>query len=125
MLITPGRQRIKVCTFFLSTGYLVIKNSPDFETQKQYDLVVEAVDKGNPAKSATAPVKVIIEDVNDNAPVFNQSNYNLVVSEGTVVRGRAGAVYATDKDSGPRGRLAYTIKGGNVRNAFTIDGNTG
>ncbi|KAJ7336049.1 hypothetical protein OS493_013424 [Desmophyllum pertusum] len=105
--------------------YLVIKNSPDFELKKQYDLTIEAADKGKPDKSATAPVKVIIEDVNDHKPTFNQSDYSLVVSEGTAVRSRVGSVYATDSDSGPRGRLVYTIKGGNVGNAFAIDGNTG
>lgn len=110
--------------FFL-LGYLVIRNSPDYETKKQFDLIVEAVDGGNPAKSVTVPVKVVIEDVNDNKPQFNQSSYNLVVSEDAAVRERVGAVFATDKDSGVRGRLLYTITGGNVGNAFTIDGNTG
>lgn len=110
--------------FFL-LGYLVIRNPPDYETKKQFDLIVEAVDGGNPAKSVTVPVKVVIEDVNDNKPQFNQSSYNLVVSEDAAVRERVGAVFATDKDSGVRGRLLYTITGGNVGNAFTIDGNTG
>lgn len=110
--------------FFL-LGYLVIRIPPDYETKKQFDLIVEAVDGGNPAKSVTVPVKVVIEDVNDNKPQFNQSSYNLVVSEDAAVRERVGAVFATDKDSGVRGRLLYTITGGNVGNAFTIDGNTG
>ena len=106
-------------------GYLLIKNPPDFETKKQYDLLIEASDNGKPAQSATAPVKVIIEDVNDHTPSFNQSDYSLTVSEGTAVRGRVGAVYATDRDSGPRGRIVYRITGGNVGVVFTIDGNTG
>ena len=103
----------------------MIRNPPDYETKKQFDLIVEAVDGGNPAKSVTVPVKVVIEDVNDNKPQFNQSSYNLVVSEDAAVRERVGAVFATDKDSGVRGRLLYAITGGNVGNAFTIDGNTG
>ena len=87
--------------------------------------MVDAADNGKPAKSATVSVKVIIEDVNDHEPTFNQSSYNFTVSEGSAVRGRVGAVYATDMDSGPRGRLVYTITGDNVGKAFTIDGNTG
>ena len=40
------------------------------------------------------------------------------------MRGSIGSVYAVDSDSGPRGRVVYTIKGGDG-SAFTIDGNTG
>lgn len=106
-------------------GNLLIKNPPDFETKKQYDLQIKAADNGKNPQSATAPVRVIIEDVNDHNPKFNQSKYGMTVSEGTAVRGRVGAVYATDKDSGPRGRVAYSIEDGNVGGVFTIDGNTG
>ena len=106
-------------------GNLLVKNPPDFETKKQYDLLIKAADNGKNPQSATAPVKVIIEDVNDHSPEFNQSDYSMTVSEGTALRGRVGAVYATDKDSGPRGRVAYSIQAGNVGGVFTIDGNTG
>lgn len=119
------QKNLNLSQLFSSIGYLLIKNPPDFETKKQYDLLIEAADNGNPALSATAPVKVIIEDVNDHSPIFNQSNYSWTVSEGTAVRGRVGAVYATDRDSGPRGRIVYSITGRNVGSVFTIDGNTG
>ena len=86
---------------------------------------MEASDNGKPPKSALAPVKVIIEDVNDHEPAFNQSVYSFTVSEGATLRKRVGEVYATDMDSGPRGRVVYSITGGNVGKAFVIDGNTG
>ena len=101
-----------------------IQNSPDFETKNRYKLVIEAADNGNPPKVAYARVKVIVKDVNEHKPQFNQSEYNFNVSEGAPVRGSIGSVYAVDRDSGPRGRVVYTIKGGDG-NAFTIDGNTG
>ena len=102
-----------------------INNPPDFETKNQYNLLIQAADSGSPSKAATASVTVIIEDVNDHAPKFNQSEYSFTVSEGTAVRGKIGSVLAIDEDSGPRGRIAYTIKGGDGISAFTIDGNTG
>ena len=108
-----------------SIGNLLIKNSPDFERKTQYDLMVEAADNGKPSKSALVSVKVTIEDVNDHAPAFNQSSYSFTVSEGAALRGRVGEVFATDMDSGPRGRVVYSITGGNVGKAFAIDGNTG
>lgn len=102
-----------------------IRNSPDFETKNQYNLLIEAADNGKPQKAAYARVTVIIEDVNDHKPEFNQSQYNMIVSEGTAVRGKIGSVFASDLDSGPRGRVIYSIKGGDGTSAFTIDGNTG
>lgn len=102
-----------------------IQNSPDFEKKNQYNLLIEAADNGNPSKAAYARVTVIIEDVNDHTPQFNQSEYNFVVSEGTALRGKIGSVFATDLDSGPRGRLIYSVQGGDGSSAFTIDGNTG
>ena len=111
------------CLCFL-IGWMKIKNSPDFESKNQYSLLIEAADNGSPPKAAYAHVTVIIEDVNDHKPQFNQSEYNFNVSEGAPVRGSIGSVYAVDRDSGPRGRVVYTIKGGDG-SAFTIDGNTG
>ena len=119
----PDVNNIQYGCFFL--GNLLIQTSPDFENQSQYDLIVNASDNGKPPKSALAPVKVTIEDVNDHEPAFNQSSYSFTVSEGAALQGRVGAVYATDLDSGPRGRVVYSITGGNVGKAFAIDGNSG
>lgn len=112
-------------SLFCIIGSLSIKNSPDFETQSQYNLLIDASDNGNPPKAAYARVTVIIEDVNDHAPQFNQSDYSFEVSEGTSIRGKIGSVVATDRDSGPLGRVIYSIKGGDGDGVFTIDGSTG
>ena len=103
----------------------MIKNSPDFETRNQYNLMVDAVDSGVPPKAAYAHVTVIIEDVNDHAPQFNQSEYRFTVSEGAVINENVGSIFATDLDSGFRGRLYYSIKGGDGSGAFRIGGDSG
>ncbi|XP_067023578.1 protocadherin Fat 4-like isoform X2 [Acropora muricata] len=108
-----------------SSGSLLIKNSPDFETRNQYNLMVDAVDSGVPRKAAYAHVTVIIEDVNDHAPQFNQSEYRFTVSEGAVINENVGSIFATDLDSGFRGRLYYSIKGGDGSGVFTIGGDSG
>ena len=106
-------------------GSLLVKNSPDFETKNQYNLMVQAADNGAPSKVANAQVTVDIEDVNDHAPQFNQSQYSFTVSEGATIHANIGSVLATDLDSGPRGRLLYSIKGGDGNGVFTINGNSG
>lgn len=57
----------------------------DFESCKDFYLVVEAKDGGTPALSAVTTVNVNVTDVNDNAPTFSQAVYSAVVSEDAAV----------------------------------------
>nr|VZI26648.1 unnamed protein product [Spirometra erinaceieuropaei] len=53
----------------------------DYEQRKEYRFVLVAVDGGVPPRSGRLQVRLIVEDVNDNAPVFHQSHYIGVMSE--------------------------------------------
>ena len=44
----------------------------DREEKSEYELLVEAVDQGQPRKSSQTVVKVLVEDANDQAPGKNQ-----------------------------------------------------
>jgi hypothetical protein len=106
-------------------GLITIKNPPNFKTKSQYDLTIEARDKGQPIRNDTAQVLITIEDINDNKPIFSHQRYDVHVRE-DVAKGTAVlSVTAKDEDTGPRGRVVYSILSGNVRNKFTIDGSTG
>ena len=78
--------------------------------------MISATDGG--VKESTTIVVVSIEDFNDNAPVFNPSTYTASVLENVGVGHKLGVVKATDKDSGPRGRITYSITNGNVGSVF-------
>ena len=54
-----------------STGVITVKSTLDRETQAQFSLRVVAKDSGTPSLSASTVVMVMIDDVNDNAPVFS------------------------------------------------------
>nr|AAR10443.1 cadherin protein [Homo sapiens] len=100
-----------------------------------YDLLVEAKDgdeqrmthlalvKGG--LSAQAFVRVDLEDVNDNHPVFNPSTYVTSISDETQPGTEIINVLATDQDSGIYGTVAYELIPGNVSSLFTIDSTTG
>lgn len=58
-----------------SSGAITVKSKLDRETYAQFSLTVQAKDSGVPSLAASAVVTVIIDDVNDNAPVFSQQMF--------------------------------------------------
>lgn len=66
-----------VCSFNIdaSSGAITVKSKLDRETYAEFSLTVQAKDSGVPSLSASAVVKVIIDDVNDNAPKFSKQMF--------------------------------------------------
>lgn len=64
---------------------------------------------------------VTIVDENDNAPVFQQPHYEVVLDEGPdTVNASLITVQALDLDEGPNGTVTYAIVAGNIINTFRI-----
>ncbi|PNF39070.1 hypothetical protein B7P43_G04343 [Cryptotermes secundus] len=97
-------------------GLYVAKSSPglDYETQKSYSLTFEARDGGG--RVSTANLFVEVEDVNDNAPVFEQREYSRTVREGATSFQPQLFVRATDADGPDQGggKIFYSIQTSNV-----------
>lgn len=75
--------------------------------------------------SAQAFVRVEIEDVNDNEPVFNPSTYVMSISGQTQPGTEIVNVLATDRDSGIYGTVTYELIPGDLSSLFAIDSTTG
>ena len=62
------------CSFNINpiSGAITVKSQLDRETYAQYSLTVQAKDSGVPSLSSRTVVTVIIDDFNDNAPVFSK-----------------------------------------------------
>ncbi|CAK6445874.1 unnamed protein product [Pipistrellus nathusii] len=88
-----------------------------------YDLLVKARDGGG--LSAQAFVRVDVEDVNDNEPVFSPPTYVLSISGQTQPGTEIINVLATDRDSGVYGTVAYKLLPSDLSSLFTIDSTTG
>nr|XP_019588825.1 PREDICTED: protocadherin-23 [Rhinolophus sinicus] len=88
-----------------------------------YDLLVKARDGGG--LSAQAFVRVEVEDMNDNEPVFNPSTYVTSISGQTQSGTEIINVFATDRDSGIYGTVAYKLLPSDLSSLFTIDSTTG
>ncbi|KAL1777596.1 protocadherin-23 isoform X1 [Sigmodon hispidus] len=88
-----------------------------------FDLLVKAKDGGG--LSAQAFVRVEVEDVNDNHPIFNPSTYVTSISGQTPPGTEIINILASDRDSGMYGTVAYELIPGNLSTLFTIDSTTG
>ncbi|XP_009490133.2 protocadherin beta-15 [Pelecanus crispus] len=81
----------------------------DREETARYILTVTAADAGSPPLTTTQTFTVDISDVNDNAPVFNQTSYTMYVRENNVPTVLVGAVSASDADVGPNAKVTYFL----------------
>ncbi|NXS21850.1 PCDGH protein, partial [Mystacornis crossleyi] len=106
---------------------LVLEKVLDREKQSSFELVLMAVDGGDPARSGTVQVRVNVTDANDNAPVFSKRIYEAQVAENLPVGSPVLRVQATDADAGSNGRVSYSF--GNVpddvTSLFAIDSESG
>lgn len=103
------------------SGSVTVENFLDREKVSQYTLQIKAEDRGNPRKSATVNLKIILSDVNDNAPQFLKSSYSATVQEDEKPGSLIKKVNATDKDQGSNSAIFYEIVGGNDQSLFSIN----
>lgn len=93
-------------SFFLE---LVVEEVLNREAQDLYQIRIVAKDGGVPPKVGILNVDIIVTDMNDNKPVFDQAAYNISVEEGTPKGTTVLTVHAVDIDSGANGKVSYRI----------------
>ncbi|XP_030644108.1 LOW QUALITY PROTEIN: protocadherin-23 [Chanos chanos] len=92
------------------SGWLFLSENLDYEMVPTYRFRVLATARDDKsALVATATVVVMVQDENDNAPVFCRDVYFLSMSEGPTPQGLVGTVKATDKDSRQNAQLSYIL----------------
>ena len=106
------------------TGLITTNKLLDREKQEMYEIIVLAVDSGSPQQTGSATVQITLLDINDNAPMFEESLYIVSISESvgggtTIIR-----VVAIDLDNGLNGSITYSISQSDEM-PFGILGQTG
>ncbi|XP_036093576.1 cadherin EGF LAG seven-pass G-type receptor 1 isoform X5 [Rousettus aegyptiacus] len=94
------------------SGTVYTMTELDYEDQAAYTLAITARDNGIPQKCDSTSLEILILDANDNAPRFLRDFYQGSVFEDAPPATSVLQVSATDRDSGPNGRLLYTFQGG-------------
>ena len=106
-------------------GGVSVRQPLDYETEKSYSLSLEARDGGG--RVTTVNVFVDVLDENDNAPVFEQQEYQRTVREGAISFQPAMFLRATDAD-GPAqggGKLTFSVTSSNAGDVLSVDAASG
>ncbi|XP_065763710.1 protocadherin-7 isoform X2 [Muntiacus reevesi] len=114
---TEGDQNKK--KYFLHTSAPL-----DYESTKEFNVVIVAVDSGSPSLSSNNSLIVKVGDTNDNPPVFGQSVVEVYFPENNIPGERVATVLATDADSGKNAEIAYSLDS-SVMGTFAIDPDSG
>ncbi|KAM8802359.1 protocadherin-7 isoform 4-T5 [Rhynchonycteris naso] len=114
---TEGDQNKK--KYFLHTSAPL-----DYETTREFNVVIVAVDSGSPSLSSNNSLIVKVGDTNDNPPVFGQSVVEVYFPENNIPGERVATVLATDADSGKNAEITYSLDS-SVMGIFAIDPDSG
>ncbi|XP_072361308.1 protocadherin-20-like [Scyliorhinus torazame] len=110
------------------TPFIVVQQSLDREAKDLYEMKIVAVDGGLPPLSGTATLLINIQDVDDNCPVFNISEFDVQIPENMSSNGVVAQLHAVDADLGPNAEITYSY-GNRVQDEskklFTLDSATG
>ncbi|XP_056327795.1 protocadherin gamma-C5-like isoform X1 [Danio aesculapii] len=107
---------------------LVLEKALDRETQAAFQLLLTAVDGGQPEKSGTTLLLIKILDVNDNAPVFDEPVKRVSLLENSPPGTLVTKLNATDVDSGVNGKISYLFSKytpERILKMFSVDSKSG
>ncbi|XP_072256730.1 protocadherin gamma-B1-like isoform X17 [Pyxicephalus adspersus] len=101
---------------------IILEKTLDREKQSLFELVLTASDGGLPPKSGTALLRIVVEDVNDNFPVFAQDTYHVRILENASIGFLVINLKATDEDEGSNALITYSFNHipKNAREVFNV-----
>ena len=108
-----------------SSGRISVQKALDYEKIPIYNIIVEAIDQGFVSKSSTSSVKVILKDVDDNPPTFDQEQYFAYLKENSPVGTVITQMIAYDKDSEKNSKIEYHLMNKDLGKFFEVDRLTG
>ncbi|XP_075715463.1 protocadherin gamma-C5-like [Rhinoderma darwinii] len=107
---------------------LILEKVLDREEKQEHNLILTAIDGGEPARSGTCRITIVVLDINDNPPVFNQSIYKVSIRENLPLKTVILTLNATDQDDGANGEIQFSFDGHtfeSAREIFSLAGQTG
>lgn len=105
------------------TGTLTLLSQLDYETLSEYTLVVRVTDQASNVSdrlSSSLTVRILIQDANDNRPLFVSPSKVIHIADGTEPGLPLTRVIAVDRDFGENARVTYVISAGNEDSKFSL-----
>ncbi|XP_072001785.1 protocadherin gamma-C5-like isoform X21 [Engystomops pustulosus] len=88
---------------------LILEKVLDREEKQEHNLILTAIDGGEPARSGSCRIRIVVLDINDNPPVFNQSLYKISIRENLPLKTVILTLNATDQDDGTNGEIEFSF----------------
>uniref|UniRef100_A0A7N6A5U1 Cadherin domain-containing protein n=1 Tax=Anabas testudineus TaxID=64144 RepID=A0A7N6A5U1_ANATE len=107
---------------------LIVQQNLDREQKDTFVMKIKVEDGGSPPKSSTAILQVTISDVNDNRPVFKDSELEVTVPENAPMGTSVAQLHATDADLGLNAQIHFAFSNqisASTKRHFAIDSSTG
>ncbi|XP_054424557.1 protocadherin alpha-12-like [Pteronotus mesoamericanus] len=107
-MILPASEK---CMFSINpeTGEIRIFGILDFEENNEYEIHVNAIDKGIPSMASHCTVLVEVLDLNDNTPEVMVTSMSLTVREDAQVGTVIALISVSDPDSGTNGQVTCSL----------------
>ncbi|XP_044136923.1 protocadherin gamma-C5-like isoform X18 [Bufo gargarizans] len=86
---------------------LILEKILDREEKKEHKLDLTAIDSGEPARSGSSQINIIVLDINDNAPLFDESIYRVNLLENAPPKTIIIKMNAIDLDEGANSEIEY------------------
>ncbi|XP_072001769.1 protocadherin gamma-C5-like isoform X6 [Engystomops pustulosus] len=102
------------------TPQLILEKVLDREEKQEHNLILTAIDGGEPARSGSCRIRIVVLDINDNPPVFNQSVYKISIRENLPLKTVILTLNATDQDDGANGEIEFSFDGHTSESAREI-----
>ncbi|VDI43616.1 Hypothetical predicted protein, partial [Mytilus galloprovincialis] len=104
---------------------LIVRNVEKLNREERsvYQLNVSVQDHGTPPKFGYLQISINVDDVNDNPPIFDQSQYKATINESAPIGTLVIHAAASDDDIGVNSDITYSLL--DDSNQFEIDPKTG
>ncbi|XP_077330342.1 protocadherin gamma-C5-like isoform X35 [Lithobates pipiens] len=107
---------------------LVLEKNLDREEKSEHKLILSATDGGEPPRSGSTQINIIVLDFNDNAPVFDQASYKVGLMENLPLNTIVLKLNATDLDDSMNSEILYSFDdhtSDSAKEIFEVDEKTG
>ncbi|KAM9311551.1 protocadherin gamma-C5-like [Gastrophryne carolinensis] len=91
------------------TPQLILDKVLDREEQQVHNILLTAIDGGEPARSGSCHIKIRVLDINDNPPVFDQLIFKINLEENLPLNTVILKLNATDRDEGVNSEIEYFL----------------